>query len=351
VRRSILLTLCVVIALAVVVDGTVSRAQSTRSEIPIHHLEQGFRNLNPAYAYPLVERAKKLVRRSLQGWPDRGTPLEVLQNDGAALRANGVNPTITWIGHSTFLVQVDGINILTDPNWNDRVSPVSFVGPRRLVAPGLRFEDLPKIDAVVISHDHYDHLDEMTVRRLAVAHGPRFFVPLGLKPLLVGFGATDVVELDWWGSATLRTVTFTATPAQHSSGRGLRDQNLRLWSSWVVAAPGHRLFFAGDTGYFEGFKEIGSKLGPFQAALLPIRRLRGLGQTSSESPLPRRGRAGVRGPARRSSGADALGHLRPQPGAVPRAAHSPAEGGAAAWLGGERRAAEPGSGDPLVIGS
>jgi N-acyl-phosphatidylethanolamine-hydrolysing phospholipase D len=108
------------------------------------------------------------------------------------------------------------------------------------------------------------------VRRLAAAHRPRFFVPLGLKPLLVDFGATDVVELDWWKSATLRSVTFTATPAQHSSGRWLHDQNQRLWASWVVASPARRLYFAGDTGYFDGFKDIGAKLGPFQAALLPI---------------------------------------------------------------------------------
>jgi len=269
VRRSAVLILCLVVAL-LVVDGTASRAQSTRSEIPIHHLDHGFRNMDPAYAYPLIERAKRLVRRSVEGWPDRGTPLEVVRNDGAALRANGVKPTITWIGHSTFLIQLHGLNILTDPNWSDRASPVSFAGPRRLVPPGLRFEDLPRIDAVVISHDHYDHLDEATARRLVAAHHPRFFVPLGLKPLLVGFGATDVTELDWWSSATLRTVTFTATPAQHSSGRGLGDQNLRLWSSWVIAGPGHRLFFAGDTGYFGGFKQIGAKLGPFQVALLPI---------------------------------------------------------------------------------
>jgi len=269
VRRSAVLILCLVVAL-LVVDGTASRAQSTRSEIPIHHLDHGFRNMDPAYAYPLIERAKRLVRRSIEGWPDRGTPLEVVRNDGAALRANGVKPTITWIGHSTFLIQLHGLNILTDPNWSDRASPVSFAGPRRLVPPGLRFEDLPRIDAVVISHDHYDHLDEATARRLVAAHHPRFFVPLGLKPLLVGFGATDVTELDWWSSATLRTVTFTATPAQHSSGRGLGDQNLRLWSSWVIAGPGHRLFFAGDTGYFGGFKQIGAKLGPFQVALLPI---------------------------------------------------------------------------------
>lgn len=167
-------------------------------------------------------------------------------------------------------MQLGGLNILTDPNWNDRASPVRFAGPRRIVPPGIRFGDLPPIHAVIVSHDHYDHLDEDTVRRLAATHKPRFFVPLGMKPLLASFGATDVVELDWWQAATLRGVTFTAAPAQHSSGRSLRDQNLRLWSSWVVAAPAHRLFFAGDTGYFSGFKEIGAKLGPFQLALMPI---------------------------------------------------------------------------------
>jgi N-acyl-phosphatidylethanolamine-hydrolysing phospholipase D len=247
------------------------QAQTPGRERPVHHLEHGFRNLDPSYAYPLVERARRLLRRTAEGWPERGTPLEVLRNDGADIRANGVKPTITWIGHSTFLVQLGGLNILTDPNWNDRASPVRFAGPRRIIPPGLRFQDLPPIHAVIVSHDHYDHLDEDTVRRLAAAHKPRFFVPLGMKPLLASFGATDVVELDWWQAATLRGVTFTAAPAQHSSGRSLRDQNLRLWSSWVVAAaPAHRLFFAGDTGYFAGFKEIGAKLGPFQLALMPI---------------------------------------------------------------------------------
>jgi N-acyl-phosphatidylethanolamine-hydrolysing phospholipase D len=277
VRRRILLALCLVTALVVVLDGPPSRAQSPRPDVPTHHLDQGFRNLDPAYAYPVIERAKRLVRRTIDGWPDLGRPLEVLPNDGAELRANGVKPTITWIGHATFLIQLDGLNILTDPNWNDRASPVTFAGPRRVVPPGIRFADLPRIDAVVISHDHYDHLDEQTVRRLVAAFHPRFFVPLGLKPLLVGFGATDVVELDWWASAQLKTVTFTATPAQHSSGRWLRDHNLRLWSSWAIAAPGHRLFFAGDTGYFSGFKEIGAKLGPFQVAMMPIGGYEGWG--------------------------------------------------------------------------
>ena len=207
-----------------------------------------------------------------------GTPLEVMANDGAAIRANGVKPTLTWIGHSTFLIQLGGLNILTDPNWNNRASPVRFAGPRRIIPPGLKFEDLPPIHAVVISHDHYDHLDEATVRRLAAAYQPRFFVGLGMKELLTRFGATDVVELDWWQASTFQGVTFTATPAQHSSGRWLTDQNRRLWASWVIGTPQQRLYFAGDTGYFSGFKEIGEKLGPFQAALLPIGGYAGWGE-------------------------------------------------------------------------
>jgi N-acyl-phosphatidylethanolamine-hydrolysing phospholipase D len=266
------ITVLLVSVLTLVGFPPLSQAQSPapRRETPIHHLEHGFRNLDPGYAYPLLERTRRLLRRTREGWPDRGTPLKVLPNDGAAIRANGVKPTVTWIGHSTFLVQLAGLNILTDPNWNDRVSPVRFVGPRRIIPPGLRFEDLPPIHAVVISHDHYDHLDEMTIRRLATAHRPRFFVPLGTKELLTRFGATDVVELDWWDNARLREVTFTATPAQHSTGRWLHDENRRLWASWVIASPTQKLYFGGDTGYFAGFKEIGQKLGPFDLALMPI---------------------------------------------------------------------------------
>jgi N-acyl-phosphatidylethanolamine-hydrolysing phospholipase D len=267
-RRRVVLAAVVVLVL--LVPQPFSTAQTPRREVPIHHLERGFRNLDPAYAYPMLERARRLIKRTIEGWPEPGPPLEVLPNDGAAIRANGVKPTLTWIGHATFLVQLGGLNILTDPTWSDRASPVAFAGPRRIIPPGLRFEDLPRIHAVVISHDHYDHLDEATVRRLAAAHRPRFFVPLGMKALLEDFGAADVVELDWWQAATWEGVTFTATPAQHSSGRWLTDQNDRLWASWVIGARDQRLYFAGDTGYFAGFKQIGARLGPFEAALLPI---------------------------------------------------------------------------------
>jgi N-acyl-phosphatidylethanolamine-hydrolysing phospholipase D len=235
-----------------------------------HHLARGFRNADPGYAYTMSGRAARLIARTFEGWPARGKPLVALANDGAEIRANGAVPTVTWVGHSTFLVQLAGVNILTDPHWGDRSSPVAFAGPRRLVPPGMRFEDLPPIHAVVISHDHYDHLDSATVERLARDHSPTFFVPLGLRAWLLDRGVRDVVELDWWEGRDFRGLRFTCTPAQHSSGRTLTDQNLRLWSSWVIASPTRRLFFAGDTGYYAGLKEIGERLGPFDLAAIPI---------------------------------------------------------------------------------
>ncbi len=240
------------------------------SDRPGHHLVRGFRNLNPAYSYSLRERVRHVVARGRA--PARGEPLEVLENDGVPLRAPLAPASITWIGHSTFLVQMAGINVLTDPHFGERTSPVRFAGPRRLVLPGVRFEDLPAIHAVVISHDHYDHLDAGTVLRLAREHQPRFYVPLGLKAWLAVLGIEDVVELDWWQSASFGALTFTCTPAQHSSGRSLTlaDQGLRLWSSWVITGGDRKFFFAGDTGYYAGLAEIGRRLGPFDLAALPI---------------------------------------------------------------------------------
>ncbi|MEX2145680.1 MAG: MBL fold metallo-hydrolase [Candidatus Rokuibacteriota bacterium] len=237
---------------------------------PAHHLRNGFRNLDPQYSYPVLDRARRFFQRGFEGWPARGVAPAVVPNDGAVVRNNGEHPTVTWVGHATLLVQLDGLNILTDPHWGERASPVGFAGPRRLVAPGMRFEDLPPIHAVVISHDHYDHLDVDTVERLARAHRPTFFVPLGIKEWLGDRGVRNVVELDWWQSRVFRGVTFVATPAQHSSGRGLHDQNQRLWSSWVMLGQTRRFFFAGDTGYTPSMKEIGKRYGPFDVAAIPI---------------------------------------------------------------------------------
>jgi N-acyl-phosphatidylethanolamine-hydrolysing phospholipase D len=271
-QLSLAVVALILVAASLLAVGVVGlNAEPSASAAPAHHLLRGgFRNLDGSYSYTLLERTERMVRKTLEGWPARGETPRVLPNDGAALRANGTTPTVTWIGHATLLVQLAGVNVLTDPIWSDRASPVSFAGPRRLVPPGMRFEDLPRIHAVVISHDHYDHLDVATVERLAREHQPRFFVPLGMKEWLRDHGARDVVELDWWQSATFRGLTFTCTPAQHSSGRGLRDQNLRLWSSWVVVGGGKKVWFAGDTGYTPSLKEIGKRLGPFDLAAIPI---------------------------------------------------------------------------------
>jgi N-acyl-phosphatidylethanolamine-hydrolysing phospholipase D len=240
------------------------------SDRPLHHGRNGFRNIDPDYTYSLASRVLHVVLPAPAR--PRGRPLAVVANDGSALRATPTSPTITWIGHATFLVQLGGVNFLTDPIWSQRTSPLPFAGPRRLVPPGLRFEDLPPIHAVLISHDHYDHLDLATVSRLARTHRPTFFVPLGLRGWFESLGILRVVELDWWQAARIGPLAVTAVPAQHSSGRSLLldDQNERLWTSWVVVAPDRRFFFAGDTGYHSGLAEIGRRLGPFDVAALPI---------------------------------------------------------------------------------
>ncbi len=237
---------------------------------PAHHRAHGFANTNPDFARPpFWTRLTFFVARMwLTTFAPKTASLPRVANDGRALRENQAEPTVTWVGHSTLLVQLEGVNILTDPQWSNRASPVSFAGPKRVSAPGLAFEDLPPIHLVLISHDHYDHLDVATVTRLAAAHRPRFLVPLGFKAWLADRGITDVEELDWWQSATFRGLTLTCVPAQHFAQRTLWDGNRRLWSGWALAGREKRLFFAGDTGYYDVFKEVGARLGPFDLAAI-----------------------------------------------------------------------------------
>jgi N-acyl-phosphatidylethanolamine-hydrolysing phospholipase D len=239
---------------------------------PPHHRERGFANTRAAGAP--AGAWTRLTFFVARVWSTTFTPrtatLPVVASDLAALRGNPGADTVTWVGHSTLLVQLEGINVLTDPHWSARASPVGFGGPRRVTPPGLAFDHLPPVHVVVISHDHYDHLDEATIRRLAETHQPRFLVPLGLKAWFADLGVTDVDELDWWESRTVRGLTFTCVPAQHFSGRTLLDRNRRLWSGWTVAGRAKRLYFAGDTALYDGLKEIGARLGPFDLAAIPI---------------------------------------------------------------------------------
>jgi N-acyl-phosphatidylethanolamine-hydrolysing phospholipase D len=185
--------------------------------------------------------------------------------DRTALRHN---PGITWIGHSTMLVRMDGVTFLTDPIFSDRASPVPFAGPKRLVPPGVPLSELPRIDFVLISHDHYDHADAASIAALA-ARGARFIVPLGLGPLVRENGGM-AVELDWWEDTSVGNVVVHCVPAQHFCARSLTDGNRRLWAGWVVEGPTRRFYHAGDTGYFDGFAEIGRRLGPIDLAAIPI---------------------------------------------------------------------------------
>ena len=180
---------------------------------------------------------------------------------------------ITWVGHATFLIQVSGFNLLTDPHWSRRASPVQFLGPARFTAPGVAWEDLPRIDAVLLSHDHYDHLDEGTVRKLnrRFRDAVRWFTPLEYQGWFRGRGIRQVTELDWWDEAKLGDLTITALPAQHWTSRTPWDRQDKLWASWAITTPGGRkVYFGGDSGYFPGYPEIGERAGPFDAVLLPI---------------------------------------------------------------------------------
>ncbi len=196
-----------------------------------------------------------------------------VENDGAFLRENALHsvPTVTWIGHSTLLVQLDHVTFLTDPIWSHWASPVPGLGPHRLVGHGLALDALPQIDFVLISHDHYDHLDLPTLRALAArSEATRFFVPLGNAELLRGAGIERVEELDWGGTAQHESVTIHCLPAQHWSRRGTFDERRALWSAWAVTGPGRRFYFTGDSGYFDGFARTGAELGPFDLAAVPI---------------------------------------------------------------------------------
>lgn len=178
---------------------------------------------------------------------------------------------VTPVGHSTFLIQMDGLNILTDPIWSERCSPVSWAGPRRHRAPGIRFEDLPAIDAILISHNHYDHLDLLTLRRLAEKGAGRAFVPIGNMELVRDAGITAVDELDWWQAVRLSPeVVLTLVPAQHFSSRTPWDRNKTLWGGFVISGPAGNVFYAGDTGYGPHFKEIARRFAPIKMAILPI---------------------------------------------------------------------------------
>jgi L-ascorbate metabolism protein UlaG (beta-lactamase superfamily) len=230
----------------------------------------GYRFFNPGIAIDksLIEVWRMLNSPNRAHWPERVAngsypppPLDVPPGDIA----------ITPIGHATVLIQFTGLNVLTDPMYSERASPVSWVGPARARDPGVAFEALPPIDVVVLSHNHYDHMDMPTLRRLRDRWHPLIVTGLGNARLLASHGLGQVKELDWWQSIELRSnVRLTFVPAQHWSGRGFGDRRRMLWGGHWFDAPAGRVYFAGDTGYPAQFHEIRQRLGTPDIALLPI---------------------------------------------------------------------------------
>lgn len=234
---------------------------------PAHHGPKGFRNPWPGYGEP--DYAAFLSWKLAHPRPRPGADQYPPAKAGVRVEEVLAQPrALTWIGHNTFWIRLDGVDILTDPFFADRASPVSFAGPRRGVAPAIGLGDLPPMDIVLISHDHYDHLDKNAIRRLGP--GPHYLAPLGLGKTLRAWGARRVTELDWWHTHSAAGVSLTCVPAQHFSGRGLFGKNATLWCGWVARRGGACVYFAGDTGYFPGFAQIGAELGPVDTAILPI---------------------------------------------------------------------------------
>jgi N-acyl-phosphatidylethanolamine-hydrolysing phospholipase D len=234
-----------------------------------------FRNNYPHPTTDFADFLRWQRERSLENVgaePPGGWRIPVVVPDAGALRAPTANPSVTWIGHAAVLLRLAGKNMLIDPMFSERASPVPFAGPKRIAPLPIDVPDLPPIDVVMITHNHYDHLDEPSVRRLAgmPQSSPRFLVPLGLKAWFADIGIERVEEMDWWQSVREGSATITFVPVQHWSRRTLTDRDKTLWGGWAIEGEGMRVIDVGDTGYSPDLSDIGQRLGPFDLALIPI---------------------------------------------------------------------------------
>ncbi|MFB2640092.1 MBL fold metallo-hydrolase [Shewanella bicestrii] len=230
--------------------------QRFRNEAPNAHSGEG--NL-PAILWRYV--TERIPDKS----PSQALPIQPMQLPATA----GATPMLYKISHSAVLLQLNGQYWLTDPVFSKRASPSQWFGPKRFHALPIELENIPPLAGIILSHDHYDHLDKQSVVALA-ARTQKFIVPLGVDKHLIAWGIPKekIIALNWWQATEHQGVRFTATPAQHFSGRGLKDRNQTLWASWAIQSPELNIFFSGDSGYFDGFKKIGDKLGPFDLTLV-----------------------------------------------------------------------------------
>lgn len=222
---------------------------------------------------PIINHNKEMLTSMFEGsdYASPDGPLPVIFGGEALKNAPESGLRLTWMGHSTVLIELDGQRVLTDPIWGERASPFTWIGPKRWYEPPVPLEALPPVDAVIISHDHYDHLNHVTIEAMA-QWDTTFITPLGVGAHLASWGVPEenIVELDWWEGHTLGGLTITATPSRHASGRGILDQNKTLWASYVLKKGEHDVYFSGDTGLFPAMAEIGERFGPFDVTMIEV---------------------------------------------------------------------------------
>lgn len=223
---------------------------------------------NPA---PMFMNLKGGIWQILQSKPGEEPDSPVPTMDSSALYATP--PTsglrVTWFGHSSSLLEIDGVNVMIDPFWSERASPFPWLGPKRWYEPPVPLDNLPRVDVVVVSHDHYDHLDRASVQAFN-ARGARFIVPLGIAAHLIDWGVPKekITELDWWQDAHVGVLRIVSTPSRHASGRLEAHSDATLWTGYAFIGPDHRAFYSGDTGMNDTFADVGAKLGPFDVTLI-----------------------------------------------------------------------------------
>ena len=226
-----------------------------------------FYNKEPDHSF--LDMVKWMWQMETVDWPEW---IEDGRQPAPPAYVDGEQLNVTYINQATVLIQTDSLNILTDPIWSQRAGPISWLGVKRVRAPGVRFEDLPKIDIILISHDHYDHLDLPSLRKLAERDRPLILVGLGTRQLLNSESIENVIEMDWWDeyASEGQDIKITFVPSRHNSGRSMFGNNRRLWGGFVIESPGGRIYFAGDTAYDKILQAIGERFDSFRLTILPL---------------------------------------------------------------------------------